>query len=332
MQNKFISRRHFLNQSSKMAALGFSAASGLWLGSCAKAQETSNGSEPETTTAPQAATPLFFSISLAQWSLHKSLFSGQLDHLDFAAKTKNDFGIDAVEYVNIFFKDRAKDLDYLGEMKKRTDDLGVQNVLIMIDGEGLLAHESAKERQKSVENHYKWVEAAKFLGCHAIRVNAARAEGTAEEVAEAAVESLHSLSTFAQPYGISVIVENHGWYSSDGEWLAGVIGKVGLPNCGTLPDFGNFRWDYQSDERVFDRYTGVAAMMPYAKGVSAKSHNFDDQGFETETDYRKMLQIVKNAGYTGYIGIEYEGEKLSEDEGIRATKVLLEKVGAELSV
>lgn len=284
-------------------------------------------------TAPK--TPAF-KISLAEWSLHKMLYDKKLDNLDFPAKAKNDFGIEAVEYVNSFFKDKAKDNAYLTELNKRAGDLGVTNVLIMIDGEGNLGAPDAKERMKAVENHYKWVEAAKFLGCHSIRVNA-YGKGTAEEVSKAAIESLSKLSEFAVSSNINIIVENHGSYSSDGTWLSNVMKTVGKPNCGTLPDFGNFCVKLKNDkwedgcENMYDRYKGVAEMMPYAKGVSAKSHVFDADGNEKETDYRKMLQIVKDAGYTGYVGIEYEGSELSEEDGIKATKKLLEKVMSEMA-
>ncbi|MDN5213549.1 sugar phosphate isomerase/epimerase family protein [Fulvivirgaceae bacterium BMA12] len=273
----------------------------------------------------------FFKISLAQWSLHKTLFNKKLDNLDFAAKTKKDFGISAVEYVNQFFKDKAKDKSYLGEMKKRAADNGVESVLIMVDGEGHLGSTDDSKRKQAVENHYKWVEAAKFLGCHSIRVNAA-GQGSAEEVANAAVDGLGSLAEFAKDFNINVIVENHGGYSSNGAWLSGVISKVNLPTCGTLPDFGNFCISRKAGKCVdeYDRYKGTVELMPFAKGVSAKTHDFDENGNEIHTDFTKMLNIVKKAGYTGYIGVEYEGSKMSEDEGIMATKKLLEKVGKSL--
>lgn len=265
---------------------------------------------------------LFFNISLAQWSLHKTLFDGKLDNLDFPATAAKTFGIHAVEYVNQFFKDKAKDTAYLTDLNQRAKDNGVKNVLIMIDGEGPLGSTVEKERLLAVENHYKWVEAAQFLGCHAIRVNAA-GEGTPEDVKAAAIDGLGRLSEFAAQHNISVIVENHGGISSHGDWLSAVLKGVGKSNCGSLPDFGNF---YE-----YDRYQGVTDLMPFAKGVSAKANVFDQQGDEVNIDYRKMLQIVKDAGYTGYVGIEYEGSELSEEEGIKATKRLLERVGAELS-
>ncbi|QDU43998.1 Xylose isomerase-like TIM barrel [Symmachiella dynata] len=270
-----------------------------------------------------------YEISLAQWSLHKMLFDGKLDNLDFAKTTKEKFGINAVEYVNQFFKDKAKDMAYLGEMKKRASDLGVANVLIMIDGEGNLGDPDEAARIKAVENHYKWVDAAKFLGCHSIRVNARSDHKLSYgEQMVLAADGLRRLSEFGAEKKIGIIVENHGGLSSDGAWLAGVMKTVDNPNCGTLPDFGNFRI---GDGNMYDRYQGVAELMPYAKAVSAKSHDFDEQGNEIHTDYLRMMQIVLDAGYHGYVGIEYEGSKLSEPEGIIATKKLLERVRSELA-
>lgn len=278
------------------------------------------------------AKELFFKISLAEWSLHKTIFSGKLKNLDFPAKAKNDFDIDAVEYVNQFFKDKANDQAYLQDLKQRAGDAGVRNILIMIDGEGDLGTLDEAKRTEAVENHYKWVEAAKFLGCHSIRVNA-RGDGTAEEVKKAAIDGLGRLSEFGTQHDINIIVENHGSYSSNGKWLAEVISQVGSNRCGTLPDFGNFCIKRSDDKCLeeYDRYQGVKELMPYAKGVSAKTHDFNDSGKEIHTDYHKMLSIVKDSGYKGYIGIEYEGNDLSEEEGIKATKDLLQNVGEKLS-
>lgn len=267
-----------------------------------------------------------FEISLAEWSLHKTLFGGKLNHLDYAATAKKEFGIEAVEYVNQFFKDKANDGKYLADMKQRAADQGVKSLLIMIDGEGNLGDPDEAKRKQAVENHYKWVEAAKTLGCHSIRVNAG-SSGTYEEQMSRAADGLRALSEFGAKHGLNVIVENHGGLSSNGAWLAGVMKKVNLPNCGTLPDFGNFRI---KDNEWYDRYQGVEELMPFAKAVSAKSHDFDDAGNETKTDYLKMMKIVLAAGYSGYVGIEYEGSKLDEFAGIRATKALLEKVRTQL--
>lgn len=288
--------------------------------------------EGESSELATNGNDLFFKISLAEWSLNKQLFGGELTNLDFPAKAKNDFGIDAVEYVNQFFKDKAQDRAYLTDLKKRCDDLGVASVLIMCDGEGGLGDTNEAKRMQAVDNHKKWVEAAQFLGCHSIRVNA-YGEGTRELVAEAATKGLASLSEFAKDFKINVIVENHGGYSSDGKWLSKVIADTRMDNCGTLPDFGNFCIVSENNEckEWYDRYVGTQEMMPYAKGVSAKAMDFDEAGNCVETDYNKMLSIVKDAGYKGHIGIEYEGNRLPEDEGIRATKALLQRVGAALS-
>lgn len=280
---------------------------------------------------------LFFKISLAQWSLHKALFAKEIDNLDFARIAREEFDIDGLEYVNQFFKDKAKDNAYLTEMKKRASDHGVQNVLIMIDGEGGLGNGDEAERMKAVENHYKWVDAANFLGCSSIRVNA-YGEGSSEEVAGQAVKSLSLLGDYAAQANINVIVENHGGYSSNGQWLSGVMREVGKNNVGTLPDFGNFcieRGQNDAGERIcleeYDRYKGVKELMPYAKGVSAKTHDFGPDGMETHSDYMQLMKIVKDANYTGFVGVEYEGSGVSEMEGIRLTKELLVKVGRELS-
>ncbi len=263
-----------------------------------------------------------FRISLAQWSLHKSLRAKKLDHLDFAVKARKDFGIEAVEYVNSFFKDKARDASFLKEMNKRAADNGVTQLLIMIDGEGQLGHPDDKQRAMAVKNHYRWVEAAKNLGCHSIRVNAA-SQGSYEDQISLAADGLRAVTEYGDMHEINVIVENHGGLSSNGAWLASVMKEVDPPRCGTLPDFGNFRL---SGDEWYDRYKGVEELMPFAKAVSAKSHDFDTNGNETRTDYRRMMKIVLDAGYNGWVGIEYEGSKLSEDDGIRATKVLLERV------
>ncbi len=195
-------------------------------------------------------------------------FAGKMDHLDFAKVASNDFGIHALEYVNQFFKDKATDRKYLAAMKQRCRDHGVQSRLIMIDDEGNLGDPDAAQRTKAVENHYKWVDAAKFLGCFAIRVNA-RSTGSYEEQQERAADGLRRLGEFGAQRKIAVIVENHGGLSSNGEWLVGVMKKVNLRNVGTLPDFGNFEL---GDGQQYDRYKGVGEMMPFAKAVSAKSY------------------------------------------------------------
>jgi sugar phosphate isomerase/epimerase len=301
-----IDRREFIKQSAQMAAT---------IGAVAITGET-------LTAAPKQ----LFKISLAQWSFHKALFGKQLDNLDFARTAKQNYGIGAVEYVNQFFKDKAEDKAYLGEMLKRTRDLGVENRLIMCDGEGALGDPDEAKRKQAVENHYKWIEAAKFLGCKLIRVNA-QSRGSYEEQQKLAADGLRKLTEFGAERKIAVVVENHGGLSSNGQWLVGVMKLVNHPLCGTLPDFGNFR---VSKDEEYDRYKGVAEMMPFAKAVSAKTHDFDERGEEVHTDYHKMMKIVLDANYNSFVGIEYEGEKMSEADGVRASKKLLDRVHQEL--
>jgi L-ribulose-5-phosphate 3-epimerase len=262
-----------------------------------------------------------FAISLAEWSLHRALFKGGMTNLDFPKAAREQYGVTGLEYVNQFFKDKARDMAYLKDLKTRAEGFGLKNVLIMIDGEGMLGAPDEAERGKAVENHKPWIDAAKFLGCHAIRVNAA-SRGEYAEQQKLAADGLRRVGAYGASQGISVIVENHGGLSSNGEWLSRVMKLVDMPAVGTLPDFGNFR---VSREVEYDRYKGVTELMPYARGVSAKTHDFDAQGNETETDYKKMLDIVIASKYRGFIGIEYEGNTLSEPEGIKATKALLER-------
>ena len=268
-----------------------------------------------------------FKISLAEWSLHRMLYSGELDHLDFCVIAREEFDLDAIEYVNSFFFDKAKDLGYLKEMKNRANDQGISSLLIMCDNEGSLGDPSQKARETAVENHFKWMEAAKFLGCHSIRVNA-KSEGTYEDQIQLASDGLRKLTEYGEKIGINTIVENHGGLSSNGKWLVSVMKEVDHPMCGTLPDFGNFKI---KDDEWYDRYMGVDELMPYAKAVSAKSHSFDGKGNETNTDYKKMISIVLSSGYNGYIGIEFEGNEVDEIEGVKLTKKLMEKVGGSRS-
>jgi L-ribulose-5-phosphate 3-epimerase len=320
MMNAPLDRRGFLAGAAALA-LPFGAV----------AQTSGRKVARKPVAAATAEVKPLFEISLAQWSLHRAFGRGgksTLDPLQFAKISKDEFGINAIEYVNQFYKDKKNDEGYLKDLKKVADDNGVKSVLIMCDGEGALGDADEKRRATAVSNHKRWIEWAKFLGCHSIRVNA-QSSGSYEEQLERAADGLTKLTELAKTMGIAVIVENHGGLSSNGEWLAKVMKKVNKPECGTLPDFGNFRI---SGTEMYDRYKGVDQLMPFAKGVSAKSHDFDDKGNEVHTDYRKMLDIVLNKHkYSGYIGIEYEGGKLSEPEGIMATKKLLEIVRAEMT-
>jgi len=273
-----------------------------------------------------------FQISLAQWSLNKPLFANEITCLDFAHEARAQ-GISAIEYVNSFFKDKARDKAYLKQLNARADEHGVKQLLIMVDGEGNLGDADESKRTQAVENHKKWIDAAKELGCHSIRVNAA-SSGSFEEQQQRAADGLRRLTEIAEPTGINVIVENHGGYSSNGKWLRGVMQMVNHPMCGTLPDFGNFCLDWsRSDdpEAWYDRYQGVIELMPFAKAVSAKTYAFDEAGNETTINYPRMMKIVLDANYHGYVGIEYEGSKHPPREGIKLTKALLERIREDLS-
>ncbi len=279
--------------------------------------------------------PSALKLSLAQWSLHRSFQSGELDPNEFATISKETYGIDAVEYVNGLYLAKATNEMFWLEMKKRADDAGVKSLLIMVDEEGDLGHANAQERKKSVENHYKWVHAAKILGCHSVRVNAF-GDPDRELFRVAIVEGMGQLANYAAGEGINIIVENHGLFSSDAKLITDIVKEVDLPNFGTFPDFGNWclsaKWGSTQGEcdRVYDRYQGVREFLPYARAVSAKSYNFNDKGEDRIIDYHQMLKIVRDSGYDGYIGIEYEGVELPEHDGILATKRLMQKVWQSL--
>lgn len=320
-------RREFLKDAGRTAlGVGVGAlavgAFGSGISACSKASE---GDASEADQAGEGGeAPPAFEISLAQWSLHRRLFKRKgepLDALDFAAAARG-FGIGAIEYVNAFFFDKAEDMTYLGELKKRASDEGVRSLLIMVDREGALGDADGAARTKAVDNHRKWIDAARFLGCHSIRVNA-QSSGTYEEQLDRAADGLGRVVEIGDDAGINVIVENHGGLSSNGSWLSSLIEKVGHERCGTLPDFGNFRIE---GEEWYDRYQGVTELMPYARAVSAKSYDFDEAGNETTIDFERMMKIVTAAGYDGHVGIEYEGSRLSEDDGIIATRRLLERI------
>ena len=262
-----------------------------------------------------------FKISLAQWPLNRLLFSGEMTNLDFPVLTKQH-GIDAVEYVNQFFMDKAEDMNYLSELKNICDNEGVNSVLIMCDGEGNLADSEASERLQAVENHKKWVEAARFLECHSIRVNAysniawSEDPEVANQVKDYAADGMRQLCEFAEDYDINVIIENHGGFSSDANWLVDVMEATDHTRAGTLPDFGNFGI-YSDDDRTvtFDSYEGTDLLMPYAKGVSLKSTVTDHHGNQENIDYERMMNIVLSHGFNGYVGIEH-GERGREWESI----------------
>jgi len=286
----------------------------------------------------------FFKLSLAQWSFNKHIRNGEMSPLDFAQKA-SELGFEGIEYVSqLYTNELKKDEDskvamqhLLDTLKMKSEKYNVRNVLIMVDGEGDLASPDVTTRNQAIDNHKKWVDAAAFLGCHSIRVNLFGTNDP-EVWKQTAVDGLSKLAAYAIDKNINIIVENHGYLSSNAALLVEVIKAVNTTNCGVLPDFGNFclkredgkRWESKCIEE-YDKYKGVAEMMPVAKAVSAKSYDFDENGNETTIDYKKMLQIVKDAGYTGFIGVEYEGSRLSEEEGTVATKNLLLKIAEQLN-
>ena len=269
-------------------------------------------------------------ISLAQWSLNKSIKNGKLPILDFAKKARS-FDIEGIEFVSGLY---TRDTDILERMSmnslakeliKRSDDYGIDNVLFMIDNQGDLASSNKNERFQAIDNHKRWIDLSAEIGCKTMRVNL-NGEKDLNKWTKNSVKSLTALNKYNE--NINVVVENHGGLSSSGKYLSNVMSKVKLENCGTLPDFGNFCMNgspWGNCTQMYDRYLGTEELMPYAHAVSAKSYDFDDEGNETTIDYKRMMEIVKRSGYQGYVGIEYEGNRLGEDDGIIATKKLLEK-------
>lgn len=303
-----------------------------------KDKATKNDQAQLSNEANEAKEP-FFKLSLAQWSLHRAIGNNDLDPVDFAEKAKG-MGFQGIEYVSGLYTKKIESMGMaalLDTLKAKSNAHDVENVLIMIDGEGNLASSDENERNKAVENHKKWVDAAQFLGCHSIRVNLFGSDSEDEWIANAE-QGLKKLAEYGKTKNINVIVENHGGFSSNAELLTRVIKNVDMENCGTLPDFGNFcvkrdsggNWGGDCVEE-YDKYKGVEEMMPYAKGVSAKSYDFDENGNETSLDYPRLMKIVKDAGYTGYVGVEFEGSNVSEEKGIELTRDLLLRIGDDLA-
>jgi sugar phosphate isomerase/epimerase len=313
---EFVSRRDF------MKVAGGTALSAL-----------AASATPSAAQTRAAGSPLY-KISLAEWSINRPLFDGKMQHLDFAEIAKS-VGIEAIEYVNQFFKDKAKDTAFLTEMNTRAKGEGVTQVLIMCDGEGNLGDPDAAKRQTAVENHYKWVDAAKFLGCHTIRVNG-YSSGTPDEQMKLVADGMRKLVEYADKAAINVVIENHGGLSSNAKWLVQTIKMVGHPRAGTLPDFGNFRISGPTRDNPnikvesYDSYVGVAEMMPMARGVSVKPRVWDSNGNNIDIDLAKMMKIVVDAGYRGHCGIEY-GPEGSELDGVKKLREQLEAVRDQLS-
>lgn len=335
-----MNRRHFVKNSSQ-ASLALAL---LGLAAC------KNNPSDKTDQNAQVKSPdyePFFKLSLAQWSIHRMIGEGQMSPYDFAAKAKA-WGFEGLEYVSQLYTNEINSFDneleginaVVARLKQESDKHGLTNLIMMVDlpgDEGALCHPDAAIRAAAIQNHHKWIDATAGLGCHSTRINLFGTRDR-DQWKRFATASLTSLCEYGKKQGVNVIVENHGWLSSDAALLAEVMTAVNMDNCGTLPDFGNFCVERDGEGnwggdcvKEYDRYQGTEELMPFAKGVSAKSHNFNTEGAETATDYKKMLSIVKNAGYTGFIGVEYEGDELSEEEGILATKKLLLETAKTLS-
>jgi len=289
------------------------------------------------TKTEMISTP-FFKLSLAQWSLHKYVNDEKGSPFNFASQAKS-MGFDGLEYVSQLYTKEIETLgfdtviDSLITLSKKHD---ISNVLIMVDHEGDIADPDEAKRNEAVEKHKKWIDAAQKMGCHSIRVNTFGTNNP-EIWKTTVVDGLKKISEYAATKNISVLCENHGWLSSDADKLMVAINEVNMKNCGTLPDFGNWclkrkdgeRWG-ECIETYPNKYEGIKKLMPVAQAVSAKSYDFDENGNETTIDYTRMMQIVKDAGYKSYIGVEYEGDRLDEKSGIIATRDLLIKVTKEL--
>ena len=333
-----MNRRSFVKNSSQ-ASLALAI---LGLASC------KNNTAPAGAATTDIATEAdpFFKLSLAQWSVHRMIQDGTLDPMNFAEQAKN-WGFSGLEYVNHLYAGYLGNHDtqlagieaLVKDLNAKSGEFSMENLIMMVDlqgDEGALCHPDPAVRATAREAHHKWIDATAGLGCHSTRINLFGPRDRDEWKAYA-TESLGSLCQYAQAQNVNIIVENHGWLSSDAALLTEVMKEVNMDNAGTLPDFGNFcvkrdgegNWGGDCVEE-YDPYQGTKELMPFAKGVSAKSYDFDASGMETTIDYKQMLEIVKQAGYTGYIGVEYEGDNLSEEEGILATKNLLLNIAKTL--
>jgi sugar phosphate isomerase/epimerase len=295
----------------------------------ASAAISSSAVFPNTSLLSNSSLASVPKISLAQWSLHRAFKNGSLKAEDFASIARNSFALDAVEYVNQFYVKNAINEVYWNQLRNRANNEGVKSLLIMVDDEGLLGDPNSVSRNKAVENHYKWIHAAKILGCHSIRVNAF-GEGSETTLKASLVNGLGALAAYGAKEKINVLIENHGHHTSNAGFMVNIIKEVNNPYLGTLPDFGNWclnkEWGSTHNnecEKMYHPSKGVSEFLPFAKGVSAKTYEFNEAGYDTVIDYPSLLKLVKDFGYKGYIGIEYEGENLSEEAGIMATKKLI---------
>ncbi len=313
-------RREFLGTAAAGTALGL--AGGAWAQSKTKAADSAAGGD---------ALPKYpFKISLAGWSLHRTIGTGEgkVPMLDMPKMAAEEFGIGAIELVSGMLPETSA--AYFAELDKNAAAHNVEILLIMIDGQGAIGARSDRARETAVERHSEWIDYAAGLGCHCVRMNWGGATPrvmTDEEELNAFIErsvpGFHALCDHAGEKGLSVTIENHGGPSSFPEPMQKLMAAVDRENFGTLPDFGNF-------PPAVDKYNAIDQLMPYAKAVSAKCYDFDETtGLETEIDFPRMMEIVCGKhGYDGWVGIEYEGRRMGEIEGIKAAKDLLARIQA----
>ena len=293
-------------------------------------------------------------IGLQMYSFAPLIMQGKFDLLGFPDLVKNTYGINGAEYWSIPFMGRENDKDFLNDLKRRSDDIGVDNLIILVDDIDIktmqsgpsLASSNKNDRDTAIDYHKKWVDVAKNIGCHSIRINLRSEEENDQKILENSSESISKLIEFSKQDNISIVIENHGGITGDADWLVSLMKNVDSKHLGTLPDFGtynfcikrgnlNFQSLSENCEDQYDKYLGVKKLMPYAKGVSAKSHEFDKDGEELSTNYSRMIKIISESNYKGYITIEYEGAMkgmfggegtyLNPHEGILATKKLINK-------
>lgn len=302
-----MNRRHAL----RTIALSTGVAAPI-LSSCSK----ESGDETVSIDEP------WLKLAVQQYSFNKELRSGALAIPDYPKTVVEGTGIKALEYFNGHMEEQAGKVAFFKDLRQRTDDLGAVNTMMLCRSKEALDSPDAAERAAAIEGYRPWLEAMKILGGSCIRVDV-RSNGDAEEQKAHAIAGLKALTAVAESeYELGIVVENHGGHSSNGAWVAEVMKGVAMENCGTLPDFQNFK--------EYDPYLGVEEMMPWAKIVCAKSKAFDAEGNEINVDFRRMLKIVKEGGFSGYIGIEFEGHDVPPVEGINLTKALIERVMEEM--
>lgn len=293
-------------------------------------------------------------ISLSQWSFHRAILGSSME--DYATFTKllhskpervlqghldsrdilniaNSLGIKKVDLVNVLFFGHAMDKPWLNEFIAKAKSFNTSFQVLMCDQAGNLGASSQLARKQSINAHIVWLETAVYLGCKQLRVNAI-GDGSYLSQLRQCADSLSKLGAIAESMGIELLVENHGYASNNGAWLAMLIEETNHDNVKVFADFDNFfmgGWDL-SPERRYDRIQGLLDLAPFTAGVSAKSHDFGALGDETTIDFRKCIAIFEENGFDGLYSAEYEGDRISELEGaistVRLTSSILDSIDA----